>query len=122
LLIGSLVASLLLVAAARLLGLGGGAISSVQEARDIAEQSLPGFVAGEAFVSDDGMAAVVIGTGGEYALIKQHGTQSAVRRLSRVPGVAAAGGSLALASGERMFGSVQLQLSPEERDKLLTLL
>jgi hypothetical protein len=57
---------------------------------------------------------------GEAALLKQHGTQVAARRLPSVR-IEPAEEGVHVESGERMFGDVLLKLPPEERDRLLTL-
>jgi hypothetical protein len=121
LLLGSLVAVLALGLAARWLGLGGGRIESADEACRIAGEALPEFAAERAWVSAEGMSAVAIGGDG-LALIKQHGTQPAVRFVARPVSAEVEGDDLILVSGDRMFGPLRLRLAAEERDKLLTLL
>ena len=118
---GSLVAVLALALVARLLGLGGGAIGSAEEAMAIAEEALGGFQAEAAIVSGDGAAALVLGPAGDLALIKQHGTQPAARRLARPLRVEEVEGGVRIDSGERRFGAVRLTLNPGDRDKLLKL-
>jgi hypothetical protein len=118
---GSLVAVLALALVARLLGLGGGAIGSAEEAMAIAEETLGGFQAEAAIVSGDGAAALVLGPSGDFALIKQHGTQPAARRLARPLRVEEVEGGVRIDSGERRFGAVRLTLDPADRDKLLKL-
>lgn len=122
LLIGSILGVIGLAAIAYWLGLGGGAIADAEEARRIAEEALPGFEGGEAFLSADGRAVLVLGRDGAVALLKQHGTQPAARRLERPLDVQPLDDGLRVDSGERMFGSVTLRLAPDERDRLLTLL
>ena len=122
LLIGSILGVIGLAAIAYWLGLGGGAIADAEEARRIAEDALPGFEGSEAFLSADGRAALVFGRDGDVALLKQHGTQPAARRLDRPFEVQSLDDGLRVDSGERMFGSVTLRLVPAERDRLLTLL
>lgn len=119
LLIGSLAAVLALAMVARLLGLGGGAID---DAGRTAEEALAGFVAEQTFVSENGAAALIFGRAGEVVLVKQHGTGAAVRRLARPIRATPTSEGVEVDSGEFMFGRVRLQLSPEQRDKLLTML
>lgn len=121
LLVGSILGVLGLAAAAYWLGLGGGGLTEEEEAKRIAEEALPGFEAGDAILSADGRAAIVLGASGEAALLKLHGVHPAVRRLGSIA-VEKVPGGVRIDSGERMFGSVTLRLSPEDRDKLLTLL
>lgn len=118
---GSLAGVLGLALAAWLLGLGGGAIGSPEEAMAIAEQSLGGFEAERAVVSEDGRAALVFGPAGALAVIKQHGTQPAARLLARPLRVTLLGDGVEIDSGERRFGPVRLLLAEPERDKLLNL-
>ena len=122
LLIGSILGVIGLAAIAYWLGLGGGTIVDAEEARRIAEDALPGFEGSEAFLSADGRAALVFGRDGDVALLKQHGTQPAARRLDRPFEVQSLDDGLHVDSGEHMFGSVTLRLAPAERDRLLTLL
>ena len=122
LLIGSILGVIGLAAIAYWLGLGGGAIADAEEARRIAEDALPGFEGSEAFLSADGRAALVFGRDGDVALLKQHGTQPAARRLDRPFEVQSLDDGLHVDSGEHMCGSVTLRLAPAERDRLLTLL
>jgi hypothetical protein len=117
---GSLAAVLALGGMAWALGLGGGAIGGEEEAMRIAADDLVGFAPEQAFVSEDGHAALVLG-GGEAALLKQHGAQVAARRIPS-PQVAPISGGVRIASGDRMFGEVVLKLDEDARDKLLTML
>lgn len=117
---GSLAGVLALGLTAWLLGLGGGAIGSPEEAMAIAEEGLGGFEAEQAIVSSDGRGALVFG-GGRVALIKQHGTQPAARVLGRPLRIEAVEGGVRVDSGERRFGAVRLLVSGDDRDKLLTM-
>ena len=118
---GSLAGVLALALTAWLLGLGGGAIGSPEEAMAIAEEGLSGFEAEQAVVSSDGRSAVVFGGDGRVALIKQHGTQPAARMLGRPLRIEEVEGGVRIDSGERRFGAVRLKLDPANRDKLLKL-
>jgi hypothetical protein len=117
---GSLAAVLALVAIAWALGLGGGAIGGEEEAMQRAAEDLLGFAPEQAFVSADGRAALVFG-GGEAAILKQHGSQIAARRLPS-PKIASVNDGVRIVSGELMFGDVVLKLDEDARDKLLTML
>lgn len=121
LLLGSLAGVLGLAAIAWMMGLGGGGIAGPEEAMRLAEESLGGFTATDAFVSEDGLAALVSGEGADAALLKAHGTQVAARRLSRPLRIAPEESGVAIDSGERMFGPVRLRLAPADRDRLLTM-
>ena len=122
LLVGSILGVLALAALAYWMGLGGGALGDPDAARRTAEDALPGFDAGEAFVSDDGRAALVLGRDEGVALVKLHGTQPATRFLERPLDMTKLDDGVRIQTGERMFGAVTLRLAPEERDRLLTLL
>ena len=121
LLAGSLAGVLALAAIAWMIGLGGGAIGDAGEAMRTAEAACSGFRAERAFVSRDGRAALVGGADGDLVLLKVHGVHVAARRLARPVAIEASGDDVAIATGERMFGSVRLVLDPEDRDKLLTM-
>jgi hypothetical protein len=122
LLIGSVLGVLGLAAAAYWLGLGGGGLTDAAEAGRMAEEALPGFLAGEALLSSDRRAALVLGDAGDVALLKLHGVHVAARRAKRPLRVERLDTGLRVESGERMFGGIALRLPPEERDRLLTLL
>ncbi|HEX8300898.1 hypothetical protein [Sphingomonas sp.] len=102
---GSLAAILMLAGMARLLGLGGGGIADEAQAMAEAEAMLSGFEAMRAVVGSDGRAALVHGADGSVALIKQHGSQLAARRLAS-PAIEPRPEGLLVHSGERRFGSV----------------
>lgn len=121
LLLGSVLGVVGLAAAAYLLRLGGGELPEAEVGR-MAEEALPGFVAGEAVLSRDGRAALVLGAAGDAALLKLHGVHVAARKIVRPVRVERIDEGLRIESGERMFGNVTLRLSPEGRDRLLTLL
>ena len=121
LLAGSVAGVLGLAAIAWMLGLGGGTIADAEEAKRIAADSLSGFDPVEAIVSQNGAAALVEGQDGTVALLKAHGVHVAARRLARPVPIEVTPSGVRIASGERMFGDVALVLSPEDRDKLLTM-
>ena len=116
---GSIAGVLALVLVAWLLRLGGASIADKAAARRAAEAHIYGFSAAEAWVSDDGRAALVRGADGSLVLLKVHGANVAARRLEPPLRATASKEGIVVASGERMFGDVPLALSPEDRDKLL---
>ena len=122
LLAGSVAGVLGLALAARLLRLGGGAISSEEEARRLAEAQIPGFSAVDAFLSIDGQAALVLGGDGSLAVLKLHGAQVASRRLPAPAAMIKLDERVTVVSGERMFGAVHLLLSAQDRDRLRALI
>ena len=118
---GSITGVLVLVLIARWLGLGGGAIGGEAEACQAAEDNQFGFVAETAIVSADGRAALVRGRDGTVLLLKVHGANLAARRLAPPLPLTSVPDGVVVETGERMFGDVRLRLSPEDRDKLLTM-
>lgn len=118
---GSVAGVIGLAVIARMLRLGGVAISGEAEARAFAELNHVGFEAEEAFVSADGASALVRGRDGSFVLLKAHGAQMASRRAMAPLRIEATGEGVRIATGERMFGPVPLQLPPEARDKLMAL-
>jgi hypothetical protein len=99
------VAALALVA--RWLRLGEARLSSVSQARELAEQMLAGFVARDAVLGTDGNAALVAGNGA-IALLKRHGANVAARRLIAPLRLSQAIEGIRVESGERRFGDVVL--------------
>ena len=110
-----------LVLAAWWLRLGGGGIDGEAGALRAAEDAQVGFVAEAAFVSSDRQAALVRGTDGSLVLLKVHGANLAARKLALPLQLRAEGDAVVVATRERMFGDVRLQLSREQRDKLLAM-
>ena len=110
-----------LVLAAWWLRLGGGAIDGEAGALRAAEEAQVGFAADAAFVSSDGQAALVLGDDRSLVLLKVHGANVAARKLAQPLQLRTDGDAVIVATGERMFGDVRLQLSREQRDKLLAM-
>lgn len=121
LLLGSIAGVMVLAAIAWMLHLGGGAIAGEAEACRLAEDDAVGFTAEQAVVSTDRNAALVRGIDGSFVLLKVHGAQIASRHLASPLRATPGPEGVTIATGERMFGDVRLLLSPEDRDKLLTL-
>lgn len=120
---GSLLAILAVYALVRWLGLGSMAIRDADDANQMARQGLPGFAAEDALVSTDGMAALVKGADGRFALIKCHGAHPALRTLPQLSGVQRSGSNghdVHIDSGDRSFGAIRLTLDKSGEDKLLT--
>ncbi len=74
-----------------------------------------------AIVSADGKAALVRGQDGSVLLLKVHGANLAARRLAPPLRFTPVPDGVVVETGGRMFGDVRLRLSPEDRDKLLTM-
>jgi len=75
LLAGSLGGVLFLAFTAWVLGLGGAELASEEEAMQIAEAELPGFVALSAKLAEDRQSAVVMGADGAEVRLRRHGAQ-----------------------------------------------
>jgi hypothetical protein len=105
-----------------LLGLGRYDPLDEGEARQASEEAFQGFEARDVFLSSDGQAALVVGASGELAVLKKHGVHIAPRRLERPARVEPSDEGVVIDSGEHFFGLVRLNLPPEQRDRLLTLL
>ena len=101
---------------ARWLRLGESRIASEAQAREMAEQTLAGFVAHGALLGTDGNAALVAGSfggapdarGGAIAVLKRHGAKVAARRLIAPLGLHQAVEGVEVETGERLFGAVLL--------------
>jgi len=87
-----------------------------------AAATVSGFERRQAFVSNDGTAALVLGRGGEWALLKRHGTRVVASLLQPPVGAEAVADGVRIDRVERMLGAVTLRLSEAGRDKLLTLM
>lgn len=120
---GSLLAILAVYALVRWLRLGDMAIHDADDACRMARQGLPGFTGEDAIVSSDGMAALVKGVDGSFALIKCHGAHPAIRAMPQLTGVQTGGSgdhAVRIDCGDRAFGAVWLALDKSGEDKLLT--
>ena len=104
---GSIAAILVLAAFAWAIGLGGAAALDEAAAMAAAEDALSGFDAVSARVAKTGGAALVTGADGSFAVIKRHGAQVAVRRVTAAQ-VQEADGGLTIDTGERLFGRVTI--------------
>lgn len=102
---GSLVAILVLAGIARALKLGGGGIADEAAARREAEDALLGFEAIDVVLGSDRAAAIVHGRDGSVAVLKQHGSHVAVRRVA-AEAVSETSDGWLVDSGERLFGHV----------------
>lgn len=111
---GSLVAILLVAWLARLLGLGGDMrLRSLEQARTIARLAVPGFEADEIVLDRAGIGALLRDARGRVLLIKRHGSHFAARLLESHEGTRLDRNFLTVSTGERLFGSVTLDLGQE---------
>ena len=107
----SLAAILALAWLARRLGLGGDVrLRDAADARERAGQALCGFEAAEVALDRAGIGALLRDASGRVMLLRRHGAQFAARLLDSHAGVRLDRQFLTIATGERSFGSVTLDL------------
>ena len=108
---GSLVAILVLAWIAHRLKLGGDArIRSEDEARERAEEAMPGFTPVEIAIDKAGMGALCRDPQGRVLLLRRHGSHWASRLLDSHAHARLDRSLLTLATAERRFGSVTFDL------------
>ncbi|QYU70195.1 hypothetical protein J4558_08785 [Leptolyngbya sp. 15MV] len=111
---GSLVAILVLAWLAHRLGLGEGSrIASDDEARALADEALCGFDARDVAIDREGAGALLRDAQGRVLLLRRHGARHAARLLDASTSVHIDGPRLTLATADRRFGSVTLDLGEE---------
>ena len=120
LLIGSIVGVLVLAWTAWMLDLGGASIADESDAQRRAIESDLTFDPDEVFVSTDRKSALLHSQDGSWMVLKVHGAQVATRRLKSLD-LRPQDDGITIDTGDRMFGELHLRLSPEARDKLLSL-
>lgn len=112
---GSLAAVLALAGIARALKLGAGTrIDDEETVRRLARDAHSGFRPVEVALDKAGLAALARGEDGAIVLLRAHGAQFAARAFRAAPRVTIDGPRLNIASGERMFGNVTLDLGEVE--------
>lgn len=113
-LLGSLMAILVLAWLARRMQLGGDPrIHGADEARALAEDAICGFDAQDVVVDRAGIGALARDTLGRVLLIRQHGSHFATRQLTSHAGVRLDGRFLTIATDDRRFGTVTLDLGDQ---------
>lgn len=113
-LVGSLIAILLLAWLAKRLGLGGDArIRSEDEARELANEAIDGFEPRDIAIDRAGMGALLRDEDGRVLLLRRHGTHFASRLLDGHAHTRLDQGFLTLATSDKRFGSVTLDLGPK---------
>lgn len=109
---GSLLAILLLAGLAAALKLGGDhRLADDAAARAAADEVCDGFAAVEVALDGDGNAALLRDADGRIVLLKRHGNRFAGRMLGPDAKAREDGGTLIVASGERLYGEVRLVLA-----------
>jgi hypothetical protein len=113
-LFGSLIAILVLAWLARRIGLGGDPrIHDADEARSLADDAICGFDAQDVVVDRAGIGALARDALGRVLLIRQHGSHFAARQLTSHAGVRLDGRFLTIATDDRRFGKVTLDLGDQ---------
>ena len=108
---GSLIAILALAWLAQRLGLGGDPrIRDDAQARALAEEAICGFEPVDIAIDRAGMGALLRDARGRVLLIRRHGTHFAARPLDSYAHVRLDREFLTLATADRRFGSVTLDL------------
>ena len=111
---GSLVAILVLAWLARKLDLGGDErLRDPEEARRLAEEALCGFEAQDVALDRAGIGALLRDGEGRVMLLRRHGSRWAARLLDRHAGVRLDRNFLRIATGERSFGEIALDLGDQ---------
>lgn len=110
-LLGSLVAILALAWIAGWLKLGGDArITNEAEAARLADEAVSGFRPVAFGIDKSGHAAILRDAAGRVMVLRRHGAQFAARLLDKGASIAHTGDALVVATGDRHFGDVSLNL------------
>jgi hypothetical protein len=111
---GSLVAILLLAWLARRLQLGGDVrIRDEAHARQLAKEALHGFDATDIAIDRAGIGALLKDANGRQMILRRHGAHFVGRLLDAAIEARLDQGFLTIATGERSFGSITLNLGPQ---------
>lgn len=113
--LGASLAAILLVAwLVGKLGLGGDVrIRDADEARRLANEAIYGFEAIEIGLDRAGIGALLSDAAGRVMLLRRHGAHFAARLLTSHEGIRLDRNFLVIATGERSFGTVTLDLRDE---------
>jgi hypothetical protein len=112
--LGSLLAILMLAWLARRMGLGGDPrINGADEARALAEDAICGFDPQAVVVDRAGIGALARDAANRVLLIRQHGSHFAARELTSHAGVRLDGRFLTIATDDRRFGTITLDLGEQ---------
>jgi hypothetical protein len=111
---GSLAAILILAWFARRLGLGGDErLREADEARRLAEEAVCGFDGQDVALDRAGIGALVRDADGRVLLLRRHGARWAARFVDNAGGVRLDRNFLTVATSEKPFGSVTLDLGEQ---------
>ena len=111
---GSLAAILALAWLARWLGLGGDPrLRDPDEARRLAGEALCGFEAQEVVLDRAGIGALLRDSAGRIMLLRRHGVHWVARLLDSQAGVRLDRSFMTIATGDRTFGAITLDLGDQ---------
>ena len=111
---GSLAAILLLAWLARRLGLGGDPrLRDPEDARRLAGEALCGFEARDVVLDRAGIGALLRDPAGRVMLLRRHGARWVARLLDSHAGVRLDRSFMTIATGERTFGAITLDLGDQ---------
>lgn len=111
---GSLLAILLLAWLARWLGLGGDPrLRDPDEARRLAGEALCGFEAQDLVLDRAGIGALLRDSAGRVLLLRRHGVHWVARLLDSHAGVRLDRSFMTIATGDRTFGAITLDLGDQ---------
>ena len=108
---GSLAAILLLAWLARRLGLGGDPrLRDPEDARRLAGEALCGFEAHDVVLDRAGIGALLRDSAGRVMLLRRHGVHWVARLLDSHAGVRLDRSFMTIATGDKTFGAITLDL------------
>ena len=112
--VGSLAAILLLAWLARRLGLGGDPrLRDPEEAKRLAGEALCGFDAQDVVLDRAGIGALLRDSAGRMLLLRRHGVHWVARLLDSHAGVRLDRSFMTIATGDKTFGAITLDLGDQ---------
>ena len=112
--VGSLAAILLLAWLARRLGLGGDPrLRDPEEAKRLAGEALCGFEAQDVVLDRAGIGALLRDSAGRMMLLRRHGVHWVARLLDSHAGVRLDRSFMTIATGDKSFGVITLDLGDQ---------
>lgn len=112
--VGSLAAILILAWLARRLGLGGDPrLRDPEEAKRLAGEALCGFEAQDVVLDRAGIGALLRDSAGRMLLLRRHGVHWVARLLDSHAGVRLDRSFMTIATGDKSFGAITLDLGDQ---------
>ena len=112
--VGSLAAILLLAWLARRLGFGGDPrLRNPEEAKRLAGEALCGFEAQDVVLDRAGIGALLRDSAGRMLLLRRHGVHWVARLLDSHAGVRLDRSFMTIATGDKSFGAITLDLGDQ---------